>query len=297
MAYKRSNFPETYDVFVEKLDLPASKLPLIEEYHTLYTKEVKTDEEKARLNVLMKDLENHLYTPEHMNHFQDAMTNVQKFFKDETQGHVNELQNETIRQMNITTTAAKEVINDTKASAITHIDGVKLDTETSINSTAQFFEAKVEQFDDVGVFDISKQYYKNNFIHYNGRVYLSLKENLGVSPVDDGIRWRLLTIKGDTGYGVGVTPQGEFKVSTTYHEDDIVFYNGNLYRCIQTSVNKLPTTPTYFELFLAGSGENYADLNTDNKESIVSAVNEVNNKISKSVSEPTSGLLWLDTNI
>ena len=153
----------------------------------------------------------------------------------------------------------------------------------------------VEQFDDFGIYNPSTQYYARNFVHYNDEVYISLKSNIGVTPSNNGISWRKLSVRGDTGYGVGVSPKGEFKISMEYHENDLALYNGNLYRCIEDSQYNYPTNEIYWELFLAGSGESLFNLKTDNKTSLVGAINEVFDiRIVTGDTEPISGSFWLE---
>ena len=137
------------------------------------------------------------------------------------------------------------------------------------------FQAEIDKFDDLGNYNSSTQYYLKNFVHYNGEVFIALKSNLNITPTDDGINWRRLSIKGDTGYGVGVLPRGNYFVDTLYHIDDLVNYNGNLYRCIVENTGHYPNDVVYWELFLSGNGENLVNLTTDAKNNLVSAINEV----------------------
>lgn len=232
MAYKRSNFPETYDVFVEKLDLPASKLPLIEEYHTLYTKEVKTDEEKVRLNVLMKDLESHLYTPEHINHFQDAMTNVQKFFVENTSVYVQRLQDETTAHM-----------DSVKLDATTHVDNKKAEIDTYTDLKQQEINLEVLKLQHQGTYSPTTTYFSKNIVDYTvgsvTQLYMCIKDNtVGKAPTT-ALNWLKLTIQGARGEkgtdGVGLLFNGKYNELNTYNKDDGIQYGGIMFASLKAN--------------------------------------------------------------
>lgn len=139
------------------------------------------------------------------------------------------------------------------------------------------FQAEINKFTNCGIYNPLTQYYTKNFVDYNGEVFLCLTNSMGNTPNPSATTtyWKKLSIKGDTGYGVGLSPKDDYSASTTYYVNDLVQYNGNLYRCILQSVGNYPTNTTYFKLFLAGNGETYANLTTDAKGSLVSAINEV----------------------
>ena len=89
MAYKRSVFPEGgYDIFKEKYDISPDKEVLVDEYYALWKKTDRTTLEDNRLNELEVELEPYIYTAENINQYQDAMSNVQKFFVENTHDYV-----------------------------------------------------------------------------------------------------------------------------------------------------------------------------------------------------------------
>jgi hypothetical protein len=152
----------------------------------------------------------------------------------------------------------------------------KNSVEGYITTKQTEFDALIAQFTDKGTYDPAITYETMNFVHYSDdNVYIALQDSLNQTPSSSSTYWRTLSIKGDTGYGVGVTPQGNFSASTQYHVNDLVYYNANLYRCIVDSTGNYPTNENYFELFLAGNGETLSNLNTNNKTSLVGAINEV----------------------
>jgi len=145
-----------------------------------------------------------------------------------------------------------------------------------IETKQQEFQAEIDKFTDKYSYNPLTQYYKKNFVHYNGLVYICINDSLGNSPTNTSY-FTQLTIKGDTGYGVGLNPRGQFVISTQYHVDDLIVYNGNLYRCTADSINHYPSDENYWEFFLSAYGENLNNLQTTDKSGLVPAINEIIN--------------------
>lgn len=121
MAYKRSVFPEGgYDVFKEKYDVSPDKEILVDEYYALWKMKDRTTLEEDRFNQLAIELEPYLYTAEHINHYQDAMSNVQKFFVENTQGHIDGLKVET-----------RDYVDGKQQEMDTYVDGKKIEINQS----------------------------------------------------------------------------------------------------------------------------------------------------------------------
>ena len=122
MSYKRSVFPEGgYDTFIELYDLPPSYEPLVLEFAQLRANQNRTPEEEIRFNELMVMLQNYILDTEKWNRFCDAVTGLQKFFLENTQGYIDGLKTET-RQ---TVDNGKVEINTTKDNALITIENKK----------------------------------------------------------------------------------------------------------------------------------------------------------------------------
>ena len=120
MAYKRSVFPEGgYDIFKEKYDISPDKEVLVDEYYALWKKTDRTTLEDNRLNELEVELEPYLYTAENINQYQDAMSNVQKFFVENTHDYVLEKQEEIDTQKD----NALIAIENKKQNVLDYMDG------------------------------------------------------------------------------------------------------------------------------------------------------------------------------
>jgi molybdopterin converting factor small subunit len=169
-----------------------------------------------------------------------------------------------------------ETLNKMNSCIINMENFIKSNVEGYITIKQTEFNALIAQFTDKGTYDPAVTYQTMNFVHYtDGNVYIALQQSLNQTPSSSPTYWRVLSIHGETGYSVDVQPQGDFSASTQYHLNDLVYYNGNLYRCIVDSLGNYPTNETYFSLFLAGNGETLSNLNTNTKVSLVSAINEV----------------------
>lgn len=146
---------------------------------------------------------------------------------------------------------------------------------------------KIVGFKDMGAYSSVTNYSLWNSVTYNGQTFISKQDtNTGNTPVggSSDLWWSLAArkgdkgdtgAKGDTGYGVGLSPKGIYDSSAQYHINDLVNYLGNLYYAIQDNLGHYPSDSNYWTLFLSGYGENLANLNTNDKSGLVNAINEV----------------------
>lgn len=122
MSYKRSVFPEGgYDTFIELYDLPPSYEPLVLEFSQLRAKENKTPTEELRFNELTNILQNYIIDTDKWNKFCDAVTGLQKFFLENTQGYIDTLKVD----VNNTVANGKAEIDTTKDNALISIEQKK----------------------------------------------------------------------------------------------------------------------------------------------------------------------------
>ena len=109
------------------------------------------------------------------------------------------------------------------------------------------FQTNVDRLLYVQGYNSSTQYYKNNFVLYNNKIYYCLNDAKGKTPTNTGY-WVELGLKGDKGqYGLGVNYRGEWNSSTSYNKYDLVYYNNKLYVAKSNNQNQ---TPTEFEEYL-----------------------------------------------
>lgn len=250
----RSKFPNNIDEIKELYDLSPSLKQDAIRYQELIGKDSLSTSERNELQQLTAKLSDYIITAEDRNYFGDVIIKTQKFFKENVQGFITQKQDSFISFITEKTNDIKEFVNNKK----TEIQG------------------EINKFKDLGLWSNTKQYYAKNMVHYEGNTYLAKKDNIGTTPViTDNDTWQLMTIKGDTGYSVNLQPCGDFNISTNYHKHDIVNYKGNLYYANMNVNGVYPTDKDKWSLFLTGNGEILTNLQTDNKLSLVSAINEV----------------------
>ncbi|WGT38005.1 phage tail protein [Lysinibacillus sp. 1 U-2021] len=228
MAYKRSNFPDSYLELPELYDLSPSLITKAEEYKNLLIKPNKNSVEIERFNQLKVELQNYTISPEWINTLGDEITATQKYFVENTTDYIEQL---------------------------------KIETKSYTESKKVEFQAEVDKFNLVGNYSPTVQYYKKNMVKFNGQIYLCIKDNYNNSPLDnnDNEFWILQSKKGDKGdqgvAGVGLTFKSEYSPNITYNPDEAVQYNGSVYYCISTVVGETPSeNGTSWRLFLARSG-------------------------------------------
>ena len=85
------------------------------------------------------------------------------------------------------------------------------------------------------------QYYKNNFVLYNNKVYFCIQNSLGNVPTNTSF-WLDIGLIGKKGqYGLGMTYKGLWQGNIQYNKYDLVYYENNLYVAIKNNSGKTPS--------------------------------------------------------
>ena len=90
----RSTFPTQIDTFIEHMEIKASDKPLLIRYQELMLKANLTVAEGDELQILTGKLRDKLQTAEDFNKLQDAIVNLQNFFRDQVDGFIIQKQGE-----------------------------------------------------------------------------------------------------------------------------------------------------------------------------------------------------------
>ena len=98
-------------------------------------------------------------------------------------------------------------------------------------------QTEIDKFNNKGTFNISTQYYKNNFVDFNdgssNQTYICLQDCLGKEPSSNPTFWKKLTIQGQRGEtganGANFVFKGAYDIATTYIKDEAVQYGGVLF--------------------------------------------------------------------
>lgn len=133
----------------------------------------------------------------------------------------------------------------------------------AISSTQLFTQTTlINYFKYCGSYNPLTNYLIYNSVSYNGNTFMSLKNQIGVTPVDDGINWKQNSSKGDIGNpgatganGLGLTYVGNYSDTSIYYIGNAFNSNNSIYYCTNTSpAGTSPTNTSYFQLFLSNSG-------------------------------------------
>lgn len=262
----RSSFPASIDTFIEHYDMQAQDKINVDRYKELILKSILTPEETAELNNLINSLRDKIWTAEDLNKLQDCITNLETFFKDNTEGYIATKQDE---------------FN-------TYIDTKSVEINDYSDAKKSEFDVELSKFAFMDEYSPSIQYYKWNVVKLNEDTYLCKQNTLG-NPPTDPLYWAKVASNGDQGdAGIGLTFIGEYDNNRAYNIDDAVRYDGDIYYCIQASIGNLPSDGTYWTLFLDTSSLSgdigiLTNLTTTDKSDLVSAINEIDSKLDNKV--------------
>lgn len=210
----RSTFPSAIDTFVEHYEIQDSDRVSVNRVKLLMSQNTLTTAEKTELTNLITSLRDKIFTPEDFNKLQDCITNMEVFIKDGVEGYINTKQQE--------------------------------------------FDATLQKFSDKGSYNPSTIYVKWNMVLYNNELFMSKQDNnLNRTPIGDSsdLWWQKIAQRGAQGIpGVGLSFVGNYNNSTPYTVGNAVNYNNSIYYCIADNAGQVPTTPAYWQLFLANSG-------------------------------------------
>ena len=271
------------DIFPIKYSLPASQYTNANRLRYLKSLTSPTSDEQTEINNLTITLQSYDVGVDQFNAFTQAISSMEslilKIVNFEDQGEYSSLTTYDLWNsvtMNGQTYISKQDNNLNH----TPVGGIS-DIYWSLASK------KGSSFRPLGVWSNATSYVNNteyiDIVYSNGSTFYCIQSNTNqqpsqaIPPVSTAY-WGIFSSigeRGETGYGVGLNPKGLFSISTPYYIDDLLQYNGNLYRCTVDSIGHFPTDINFWELFLAGNGENLATLTTDNKASLVLAINEV----------------------
>lgn len=127
----------------------------------------------------------------------------------------------------------------------TKIENVEQPKETEIDEEIEArsieFQYNINELLYLQEYDENTQYYKNNFVLYNNRVYFCIQNSLGNLPTNTSY-WLDVGLIGKKGqYGLGVTYKGFWNESASYNKYDLVSYQNNLYIAINNNIGNAPT--------------------------------------------------------
>ena len=209
MTYKRSVFPEGgYDQFNELYDATAQDFPNLDILSSLQRLTNPTTDQTQQLSNLLTQYNNFIINAEKINHYQDAMSNTQKFFVDSVGNYLNDKGN----YSNTTPYKIYNIVHDVNGDVYIALqDNTGALLSDSINWRRISVKGdKGDKGDSIkgdtgiglafiGSYDPSATYTINQGVEYNGSLYgcISSIPITGVSPSDTS-NWSMAVSKGSS---------------------------------------------------------------------------------------------------
>lgn len=199
MASNLSVFPEQIDTFIRHYDVGSTDVANVIRYQTLRAKDSLTSAEANEMNTLFSALREKLFLAEDFNKLQDALTNLETFFKYQTEDYISEL----FRQYDIRMLAME---NDTEArlTAMERDSNAKIKeindkiTETNAwqnNLMAEMYDSQYFNFDNVT--------YKTGFTKKTEEISDTVSKETIYNTIDNSVfATRTTTKNGDKDYTV-----------------------------------------------------------------------------------------------
>lgn len=215
----KSTFPDGIDSFPTHYEPPASAMAQIARYETLRAKISKTPSEQEEFEDLTEALAPYMFTTEELNTMQEAMVNLETYFKDKT-----------VDQLASWNTEITEKLNNAQSKIEEDINNAKINVDEMVSD-------RVDKFQYKGVYAAATTYYKENIVRYENSLYQCTAESAtGVVPTDTA-SWELMmpNQKGDKGVkgdpGLSLIFHGQWTANTEYVVDEMVTYGNKLFAC------------------------------------------------------------------
>ncbi len=210
----QSVFPQEIDSFPTHYDPPAEIMPKVARYEQLRAIVNKSPTQEEEFEQLAAELAPYIFTTEELNTMQEAMVNLEIYFRDHTISQLEEWYKKLSQEM-----------DDTEA----------------------WVEARVDRFSYKGVYNPETKYLEENIVLYNYALYeLTAPEATGIEPTDERY-WALYMPnkkgeKGDKGDpGMNLAFRGMWKSGMEYSAEatpggnaDMVSYGHRVFACIET---------------------------------------------------------------
>lgn len=153
MANNLSVFPEQIDTFINHYDIGATDVQRLNEYQTLRMKDSLTSTELDRMNNLYSALRDRLFLAEDFNKLQDAITNLEDFFKNQTEVYISNLFTQydlRMLKMEQDTERRLSVVEDASDAKIKEITDKITETEAWQNDLmAEMYDSQYFDFDNI----------------------------------------------------------------------------------------------------------------------------------------------------
>lgn len=183
MANNLSTFPEQIDTFITHYDISAADVLIVQEYQGLRAKSSLTSAELERMNNLLSALRNKIFFAEDFNKLQDAITNLESFFKYQTEDYISQLFTQYDLRM-----LAMEEDAETRLTAMENASDAKIkEISDKINETTAWQNDLMSEMYNSQYFDFDNASYMTGFTRKTEKTSDSVTVETIYNTIDNSV--------------------------------------------------------------------------------------------------------------
>lgn len=222
MASNLSVFPEQIDTFQTHYDVGATDIVNVQRYQTLRVKDSLTSTESDEMNTLFSVLRDKLFLAEDFNKLQDSITNLETFFKYQTEEYISKL----FTQYDLRMLAMEEDTEKRLTAMETDSDAKIKEITDKINETTAWQNTIMTEMYDSQYFDFDNMCYKTGFTRKTENTSDTVSVETIYNTIDNSIfATRTTTKNGDQDYTVQIVCDNVVpavnSISHTYKKDGV----------------------------------------------------------------------------
>ena len=204
MANKANNlsvFPTAIDMFQRHYDIGATDVANLKTYQELRQKDTLTSAEIETMNTLYSILRDKLFLAEDFNKMQDAITNLEDFFKNQTEVYISNLFTQYDLRM-----LAMEQDTEKRLTAVEDASDAKIqEIQDKITETTAWQNDLMAEMYDSQYFDFDNVTYKTGFTRKTENVSENVSVETIYNTIDNSVfATRTTTKNGDKDYTIKV---------------------------------------------------------------------------------------------
>lgn len=195
-----SVFPNQIDTFIQHQDISYNDVVNLNRYKELKLKNNRTSLENDELNNLVIALRSKLFLPDDLNKLQDCITNLETFFKNETEGYILQKQTEFDAEIQkfsykgqYSSTVTYQMWNVVTYNYETYISKQNNNINHVPTDTNWWFKAASRGAQGIpgiglvfrGEYNNATDYSVNHAVNYNGSIYYCILNSTGNLPTNE----------------------------------------------------------------------------------------------------------------
>lgn len=219
-----SVFPEQVDTFLTHYDVGATDVQYIQEFQTLRSKGSLTSAELERMNTLLSAMRDKLFLAEDFNKLQDAITNLETFFKWQTEDYISQL----FTQYDLRMLAMEEDTENRLTAMETASDAKIKEISDKITETTAWQNTIMAEVYDSQYFNFDNIVYKTGFTRKTEQTSDTVSVETIYNTIDNSVfATRTTTKNGEQDYTVQIVCDKVVpainSISHTYKKDGTWF--------------------------------------------------------------------------